>query len=228
MGVADLFFKAISTILVNQNNNLCEDCHEPAQLGRGAIIAGVILAVIMLLADRAPSFAELGLAMLDSHRGRRSRGSACSITSTSCRYRASQRRRPTRAVPAAPASASTSRRARCSGSAGGAWSPGSRASGISRAPTISANAMTSAISARTITAWCIGIGAWLGTIMLFNVWVLIWPNQKKILGLVAATRANRRPRRAESWRCWPTRAQFRAVDSDADVHGLAPTTRLPF
>jgi uncharacterized membrane protein len=33
----------------------------------------------------------------------------------------------------------------------------------------------------------IGIGAWLGTIMLFNVWALIWPNQKKILGLVAAT-----------------------------------------
>ena len=33
----------------------------------------------------------------------------------------------------------------------------------------------------------IGIGAWLGTIMLFNVWVLIWPNQKKILGLVSAT-----------------------------------------
>ncbi len=33
----------------------------------------------------------------------------------------------------------------------------------------------------------IGIGAWLGLIMLFNVWVLIWPNQKKILGLVPAT-----------------------------------------
>jgi len=33
----------------------------------------------------------------------------------------------------------------------------------------------------------IGVGAWLGTIMLFNVWVLIWPNQKKILGLVPAT-----------------------------------------
>ena len=29
----------------------------------------------------------------------------------------------------------------------------------------------------------IGIGAWLGTIMLFNVWVLIWPNQQKVLGL---------------------------------------------
>jgi uncharacterized membrane protein len=33
----------------------------------------------------------------------------------------------------------------------------------------------------------IGVGAWLGTIMLFNVWVFIWPNQKKVLGLVEAT-----------------------------------------
>mgnify|MGYP001323817992 CR=1 FL=1 len=33
----------------------------------------------------------------------------------------------------------------------------------------------------------IGVGSWLGTIMLFNVWVLIWPNQKKILGMVDAT-----------------------------------------
>jgi uncharacterized membrane protein len=33
----------------------------------------------------------------------------------------------------------------------------------------------------------IGIGAWLGTIMLFNVWVFIWPNQKKILGIVPAS-----------------------------------------
>jgi uncharacterized membrane protein len=36
-------------------------------------------------------------------------------------------------------------------------------------------------------ATVIGIGAWLGTIMLFNVWVLIWPNQKKILGIVDAS-----------------------------------------
>lgn len=33
----------------------------------------------------------------------------------------------------------------------------------------------------------IGVGAWLGTIMLFNVWVLIWPNQQKILGMKPAT-----------------------------------------
>jgi uncharacterized membrane protein len=33
----------------------------------------------------------------------------------------------------------------------------------------------------------IGIGAWLGTIMFFNVWVLIWPNQQKVLGLKKAS-----------------------------------------
>ncbi|MGH8808531.1 MAG: urate hydroxylase PuuD [Noviherbaspirillum sp.] len=33
----------------------------------------------------------------------------------------------------------------------------------------------------------IGVGAWLGTIMIFNVWVLIWPNQQKILGLKPAS-----------------------------------------
>jgi len=38
-----------------------------------------------------------------------------------------------------------------------------------------------------VYATTIGIGAWLGTIMLFNVWVLIWPNQKKVLGLVEAS-----------------------------------------
>ena len=30
----------------------------------------------------------------------------------------------------------------------------------------------------------IGIGMWLGIIMAFNVWFIIWPNQKKVLGLV--------------------------------------------
>jgi uncharacterized membrane protein len=32
----------------------------------------------------------------------------------------------------------------------------------------------------------IGVGAWLGTIMLGNVHALIWPNQKKVLGIVPA------------------------------------------
>jgi len=30
----------------------------------------------------------------------------------------------------------------------------------------------------------IGVGAWLGTIMLFNVWAIIYPNQMKALGFV--------------------------------------------
>jgi len=49
-------------------------------------------------------------------------------------------------------------------------------------PGIIVNAFTLQPGFRTI-----GVGAWLGTIMLFNVWVLIWPNQKKILGIVPAT-----------------------------------------
>lgn len=33
----------------------------------------------------------------------------------------------------------------------------------------------------------IGVGAWLGTIMLLNVWGIIWPKQRRILGLVPAS-----------------------------------------
>ncbi|MGE0386688.1 MAG: urate hydroxylase PuuD [Gammaproteobacteria bacterium] len=43
------------------------------------------------------------------------------------------------------------------------------------------------IGAQNVALTTIGVGAWLGTIMLFNVWVLIWPNQKKVLGMVQAT-----------------------------------------
>lgn len=43
------------------------------------------------------------------------------------------------------------------------------------------------IGAQDVYLTTIGMGAWLGTIMIFNVWFLIWPNQKKVLGLVSAT-----------------------------------------
>ena len=33
----------------------------------------------------------------------------------------------------------------------------------------------------------IGIGMWLGLVMAFNVWFIIWPNQKKVLGIVEAS-----------------------------------------
>ena len=32
----------------------------------------------------------------------------------------------------------------------------------------------------------IGIGMWLAAIMWFNVWFVIWPNQKRALGIVEA------------------------------------------
>ena len=35
----------------------------------------------------------------------------------------------------------------------------------------------------------IGLGMWLALIMAFNVWFIIWPAQKKILGLIEATDA---------------------------------------
>ena len=33
----------------------------------------------------------------------------------------------------------------------------------------------------------IGLGTWMGTIMAFNVWFIIWPNQQKILGMKTAS-----------------------------------------
>ena len=33
----------------------------------------------------------------------------------------------------------------------------------------------------------IGIGMWLGLIMAFNVWFIIWPNQKRVLGIAECT-----------------------------------------
>jgi uncharacterized membrane protein len=49
------------------------------------------------------------------------------------------------------------------------------------------SALTLGHGGQDIYGLTIGTGMWLGTIMLFNVWVLIWPNQKKALGIVPAT-----------------------------------------
>lgn len=45
----------------------------------------------------------------------------------------------------------------------------------------------------------IGVGAWLGTIMLANVWLVIWPAQQKALGLVAASDAAREAARRRAF-----------------------------
>ncbi|MBD24083.1 MAG: hypothetical protein CMG46_03650 [Candidatus Marinimicrobia bacterium] len=40
------------------------------------------------------------------------------------------------------------------------------------------------LGTQTGQAALIGVGMWLGIIMWFNVWFVIWPNQKKALGIV--------------------------------------------
>jgi len=45
----------------------------------------------------------------------------------------------------------------------------------------------------------IGIGSWLGTVMLVNVWGLLWPAQKRALGLVEATEAHRNAARRRAF-----------------------------
>jgi uncharacterized membrane protein len=49
------------------------------------------------------------------------------------------------------------------------------------------NAVLLGIISKVPNHTMIGIGMWLGAIMWFNVWFIIWPNQKKVLGIVQAT-----------------------------------------
>ena len=46
------------------------------------------------------------------------------------------------------------------------------------------DAMTLSVASGIPKHTAIGIGMWLGVIMAFNVWFVIWPNQKRALGIV--------------------------------------------
>tara|TARA_B100001057_G_scaffold392507_1_gene401101 strand:+ start:1430 stop:2053 length:624 start_codon:yes stop_codon:yes gene_type:complete len=46
------------------------------------------------------------------------------------------------------------------------------------------DALTLSVSSNIPKHFAIGIGMWLGIIMAFNVWFVIWPNQKRALGIV--------------------------------------------
>ena len=46
------------------------------------------------------------------------------------------------------------------------------------------DAMTLGIASGVGKSTAIGIGMWLGLYMAFNVWFVIWPNQKRALGIV--------------------------------------------
>lgn len=45
-------------------------------------------------------------------------------------------------------------------------------------------ALNQAAESRVMGHVMIGFGMWLGLIMAYNVWIVIWPNQKKALGMV--------------------------------------------
>lgn len=58
------------------------------------------------------------------------------------------------------------------------------------------NAMTLGLVKTGVTgATVIGVGMWLGLIMAYNVWFIIWPNQQKALGLVDCP-ADQKPKAA--------------------------------
>ena len=46
------------------------------------------------------------------------------------------------------------------------------------------DALTLSFNSNIPKHFAIGIGMWLGIIMAFNVWFVIWPNQKKALGII--------------------------------------------
>ena len=143
-------------------------------------------------------------------------GSACSITSTSSRYRPSAG--PGRSRQRRPRSGSHQQVRRAArpavvplGRRSPTWVTGAAA--LERMGIGIVNAFTLQTVHRVI-----GIGAWLGTIMLFNVWVLIWPNQKKMLGMVEASAE--KARRASD-RPAGLAHQHHAVHPDADLHDWA-------
>lgn len=70
-----------------------------------------------------------------------------------------------------------------------------------------------------------GIGVWLGTIMLLNVWGLIWPNQKKILGLKPATDDEKT--RARKTALYASRINF-LLSIPMLMCMIGPTHGLPF
>ena len=154
----------------------------PLNNHRQSLILGIILALVLavLLGGWQPYLPGFPRAGFTSWRA--CSGSACSTTSTSPRPRPWRMPRQTRAAPGVRALPSTSPRGHCSGSAG------RRCCHLARPGRGSWAAESGAMPSRSGRAVAtIGIGAWLGTIMLLNVWGIIWPNQKKILGIKPAT-----------------------------------------
>jgi uncharacterized membrane protein len=172
--------------LVKQNNNLSEVDMNPLNSVRGAIITGVILALIIALAIPPTGFAELGLAIWIHI--------LAGVMWIGLLYYFNVVQTPGLAAAAAdkggPGGAGVTKYIAPRALLWFRWAAVvTWLSGIwylARANNLG-NAITLGHLGQDYYGLVIGIGGWLGTIMAFNVWVFIWPNQKKILGIVPAT-----------------------------------------
>jgi len=176
--------------VLKQNNKLSEVDMNPLSSVRGAILTGVILAVIISLAIPPTAYAELGLTIWIHI--------LAGVMWIGLLYYFNVVQTPGLAAAAAdkggPGGAGVSkyiaprallwfRWAAVVTWVSGVWY-------LLRANNL-VNAMTLGHFGQDHYGLVIGIGAWLGTIMAFNVWVFIWPNQKKILGIVPASDENK-------------------------------------
>jgi uncharacterized membrane protein len=172
--------------VLKQNNNLSEVDMNPLNSVRGAIITGVILALIIALAIPPTGFAELGLAIWIHI--------LAGVMWIGLLYYFNVVQTPGLAAAAAdkggPGGAGVTKYIAPRALLWFRWAAVvTWLSGIwylARANNLG-NAITLGHLGQDYYGLVIGIGGWLGTIMAFNVWVFIWPNQKKILGIVPAT-----------------------------------------
>lgn len=186
MRVTGLFFKPLLGKALNQNNKLSEAYMNPLNSVRGAITTGIILALIVALVIPPTAFAELGLAIWIHI--------LSGVMWIGLLYYFNVVQTPGLAAAAAdkggPGGAGVSKYIAPRALLWFRWSALlTWLTGVwylSRAGNLG-NAATLGHWDQDYYGLVIGIGGWLGTIMLFNVWVFIWPNQKKILGIVPAT-----------------------------------------
>src|SRR6202167_1414327 len=189
MGVAGLFFQRISTAQLNRTTTYARTVMNPLNSVRGALITGVILALIVSVAIQSTAFAELGLAVwLHILAGVMWIGLLWYfnvVQTPGLAAAAADKGGPGGAGVnkyIAPRALWWFRWAAVATWLFGAWL-------LSQTPGRFIDTFTFGLLENPVSRGNVimGIGAWLGTIMLFNVWALIWPNQKKILGIVPAT-----------------------------------------
>src|SRR5450631_4568002 len=185
MGGAGLFFQALSIAQSNRTTTYARTDMNPLNTVRGALITGFILALIVAVAIQPTAFAELGLVVWIHI--------LSGVMWIGLLYYFNVVQTPGLAAAAGdkggPGGAGISKYIAPRALLWFRWS--AVATWVTGAIYLSMGyGETSAIlKAFTFESGfrSIGVGAWLGTIMLFIVWVFIWPNQKKILGIVTAT-----------------------------------------